>query len=76
LNRVAFRLFKKDGGKVRFDKFHADLNTLQHGEFDLRLRLWLKLINETDEKIKESEINIEYTVAASKLTSIVQASLP
>lgn len=61
---------------VRFDKFHADLNTLQNGDFDLRLKLWLKLINETDEKIKESEINIEYTVSACKLQSIVKASMP
>ena len=28
LNRVAFRLFKKSGAKVAFEKFHSDLNTL------------------------------------------------
>jgi hypothetical protein len=51
LNRVAFRLFKKTGAKVPFDKFHSDLNTLQNGEFDLRLKLWLKLVNEREESV-------------------------
>lgn len=51
MNRVAFRLFKKSGAKVPFDKFHSDLNTLQHGEFDLRLKLWLKLVNEIEESV-------------------------
>ena len=63
LNRVAFRLFKKHFSQVRFDKFHSDLHTLQNGEFDLRLKLWLKLVCEMQEEIGEELLSIGYTIS-------------
>ena len=79
LNRIAFRLFKKHGGKVRFEKFHSDLNTLQNGDFDLRLKLWLKLIVEHEEEISQQkdDINLKVnSVSKQKFGNVVRASYP
>ena len=81
MNRVAFRLFKKSGAKIAFDKFHSDLNTLQHGEFDLRLKLWLKLVNEmeeqvTQENIKDINLKTVKNITKQKLGNVVRASYP
>ena len=80
LNRIAFRLFKKHGAKVHFEKFHSDLNTLQYGEFDLRVRLWLKLIVEREEDIKhqsEADVNLKVNVVTKqKFANVVRASYP
>lgn len=78
LNRIAFRLFKKSGSKVRFDKFHSDLNTLQNGEFDLRLKLWLKLVNEMEDTLSMAkDINIKNNIITKlKLTNLIKASYP
>jgi hypothetical protein len=57
LNRVAFKLLKKLGAKLRFDKFIKDLDILQNGPYSERINLWLSCINETEEqlRIKESD---------------------
>ena len=49
LNRVAFKLLKKHGAKLRFDKFTKDLETLQSGSYSERINLWLSCINEGEE---------------------------
>ena len=51
LNRLMFRLIKKKGYLVRFDKFIKDVTTLQSGPFDERLKLWLNCVNEMEEDI-------------------------
>lgn len=51
LNRIAFYLFKTWGANLRFEKFVAELKTLQTGTYPKRLELWFKLMHEHEEKL-------------------------
>ena len=65
---------------MHFEKFHSDLHTLQNGDFDLRVRLWLKLIIEREEDIKHqsaADVNLKVNlVTKQKFANVVRASYP
>lgn len=56
LNRIAFRLLKKNGAKLRFDIFTKDLETLQSGSYSERINLWLTCINESEEQLRIKDL--------------------
>jgi hypothetical protein len=56
LNRIAFRLLKKNGAKLRFDIFTKDLETLQSGSYSERINLWLSCINESEEQLRIKDL--------------------
>ena len=88
LNRLMFRLIKKKGSFIRFDKFIKDVTTLQSGSFEERLKLWLNCVNEMEEDITLSQsgkslkntqtyLNLSVRVISkAKFANVLRASFP
>ena len=52
LNRIVFKLLKEKGPSLRFERLVDDVETLQCGPFNARLRLWLNCVCELEEDIQ------------------------
>ena len=88
LNRLMFRLIKKKGPLVQFDKWVKDITTLQSGPIEERLKLWLNCVCEMEEDItlsasgksvKNNETDLNLSVRAiskTKFSNVVRASFP
>ena len=88
LNRILFRLFKKKGFRLRFDKFIKDVTTLQTGTIAARLTLWLNCICEMEEDVsyggkaqatspsdKDQNVN-QRIISKQKFSNVIRASFP
>ena len=88
LNRLMFRLIKKKGQFVTFDKFVKDITTLQSGTIEERLKLWLNCVCEMEEDISLSQsgkslknpgtdLNLSVrSISKAKFGNVVRASFP
>ena len=88
LNRLMFRLIKKKGPLVQFDKWVKDITTLQEGPIEERLKLWLNCVCEMEEDITLSgsgksvknngtDLNLSVrAISKQKFSNVVRASFP
>jgi hypothetical protein len=83
LNRIAYYLFKTHGSRLRFDVFLEHVEQLQNGAFEVRLRLWLSLVNEMEitlqsglkEKTDDLNLKVDF-VSRQKVSNVLRSSYP